>query len=188
MSGANTLSRQSRKNDQPQRARPQVGLGSESDTYIVFELENTQYALPSHVVQQMEMVEEITLVPNAPEAVEGVVFARGQVIPALSLRVRFGLPKRPHTLRSRLIVVNSQDRTLGMIVDTAREFIKIPAEAIQPPPDALNNEEEDYLLGIASIGERFILILNSDRIISSTGPIQISVPSDDQTDQATATL
>src|SRR4030095_4156868 len=98
---------------------------SDAEPFILFELAGTTYGVRSRFVQQVEMVEHITPVPNASEAVEGVVFARGQVVPALNLRVRFGFEKAAFDLRSRLIVVNTGGRVVGMIVDTAREFLSI---------------------------------------------------------------
>ena len=64
----------------------------QTESYILFELAGTTYALKSQDVKHMELVEQITPVPNAPPFVEGVVFSRGQVIPAINLRVRFGFP------------------------------------------------------------------------------------------------
>src|ERR671917_2593191 len=110
---------------------------NDAEPFILFELAGTTYGVRSRFVQQVEMIEHITPVPNAPPAVEGVVLARGQVIPALSLRARFGFPKIPHDLRARLVVVGNAGRTIGLIVDTAREFVRIPAGAIEPPPEAI---------------------------------------------------
>src|SRR5437868_11259218 len=100
------------------------------DTYIVFGIAGTAYGLPSRVVQHMEMVEGVTRVPNAPAHVDGVVFSRGQVVPAVNLRARFGFDRVPYELRSRLIVVSAGGRTVGLIVDEAREFVRIAPEHI----------------------------------------------------------
>lgn len=108
------------------------------NAFIVFELAKTMYGIHSNFVQQMEMIEQITPVPNAPPFVEGVVFSRGQVIPAINLRVRFGFDKIPYDLRTRLIVIQCQNRTIGLIVDTAREFLRIPENSIQEPPEELS--------------------------------------------------
>jgi purine-binding chemotaxis protein CheW len=113
----------------------------------------------------VELVEHITPVPNAPESVEGVIFSRGQVIPALNLRLRFGFEKTPHDLRTRLIVVNAKGRVVGLIVDSAREFISIPSSAIQPPNEAISGLKGKYLEGIATLGERIILVLSLDEVI-----------------------
>jgi purine-binding chemotaxis protein CheW len=136
------------------------------DPYIVFELAGTTYAVPSRTVQQMEMVEHITPVPNAPGFVEGVVFSRGKVVPALNLRQRFGLQRAPIDLRTRLIVIGTNGRTVGLLVDTAREFLTIPAEAIKPPPEAVTGLSGKYLQSIATLGDRLILILNVDEILN----------------------
>lgn len=137
-----------------------------SETFVVFELAGTTYGVRSRLVQQMEMIEHITPVPNAPPAVEGVVFSRGRVIPAVNLRVRFGFEKIPVELRTRLIVINISDRTVGLIVDSAREFISIPPAAIQPPNEAISGLSGKYLEGIATLGNRIILILNLNEVIN----------------------
>ncbi|HPC85513.1 MAG TPA: chemotaxis protein CheW [Smithellaceae bacterium] len=134
--------------------------------YILFALAGTTYAVPSAEVQQMDMVEQITPVPNAPAAVEGVVFLRGQVIPAVNLRVRFGFPKVDYDLKTRLIVVRKGNRSVGLIVDTAREFVSIPDAAIEPPPEGISNLSGRYLAGIATVGERLVLLLNCDEVIN----------------------
>src|SRR5690242_6816648 len=101
-----------------------------AETYVLFELAGTTYGLRTGDVQHMEMLERITPVPNTSPAVEGVVFSRGHVIPAVNLLMRFGLPREPHTMRSRLIIIQLQQRLVGLIVDAAREFIPIPEESI----------------------------------------------------------
>ncbi|MCW6037977.1 chemotaxis protein CheW [Spirulina subsalsa FACHB-351] len=137
---------------------------SPNEAFIIFELADTLYAISSQAVQQMEMVDRITPVPNAPHFVEGVVFSRGQVIPVINLRVRFGFEKIPYNLRTRLIVTQSQNRTIGLIVDTAREFIVIPENAIQPPNEEISGLSGHYLAGIATLGERIILILKVEEV------------------------
>jgi purine-binding chemotaxis protein CheW len=145
--------------------------------FILFELADTTYALNSQVVQQMEMIQQITPVPNAPNFVEGVVFSRGQVIPAINLRVRFGWEKISYNIRTRLIVINVDNRTVGLIADSAREFISIPQEAISPPPEAISGLSGKYLAGVAMLKERLILILNAEEIIKSTTDISLIVHS-----------
>ena len=138
---------------------------TDSEPFILIELAGTTYGVRSRFVQQMEMVEQITAVPNAAPAVEGVVLARGQVIPALSLRARFGLERIPYDLRSRLVVINNGKRVIGLIVDTAREFINVPTAAIEPPPEAIRGLSGKYLEGIATLNGRMVLVLNLDEVI-----------------------
>ncbi|HKS09387.1 MAG TPA: chemotaxis protein CheW [Pyrinomonadaceae bacterium] len=136
-----------------------------TEPFILFELAGTTYGVRSRFVQQIEMIDDVAAVPNAHAAVEGVALVRGQVIPALNLRTRFGFERIERDLRSRLVVINTGARVVGLVVDTAREFLKIPAESIEPPPDALTGLSGHYLEGIATVGERPILILNLDAVI-----------------------
>ena len=144
-----------------------TGLGS----YILFSVSGTTYALPTADVRHMEMIEAITRVPNAPSFVDGVVFSRGQVVPVVNLRARFGFDRTPHDLRTRLIVVQAETRVVGLLVDAAREFVSIPPDAIQPPHETLAGMSGRYVDGVASIGERLILILNLQRILSFADPL-----------------
>ncbi|MGA9767819.1 MAG: chemotaxis protein CheW [Blastocatellia bacterium] len=153
-------------------AENQASSQNSSEPFILFDLAGTTYGVRSQLVQQVEMVEHITPVPNAPPAVEGIIFARGQVIPAVSLRVRFGFEKSAHDLRTRLIVVNARARMIGLIVDSAREFISIPSSAIQPPNEAISGTRGKYIEAIATLGERIILILNLDEVIDPAETIE----------------
>lgn len=137
-------------------------------TFILCELAGATYGIHSESVQQMEMVEKITPVPNAPPFVEGVVFSRGRVVPAINLRRRFGFESRPHDLRTRLLVVSHAERTVGLLVDSAREFVSIPVESMQPPPEALAGLSGRYLESIARLEKRLVLILDLEAVLTFT--------------------
>ena len=137
------------------------------DNYILFTIASTTYGLPSHDVAHVELVESVTRVPNAPGHVDGVVFSRGAVVPAVNLRARFGFERLPYDVRTRLIVVQQQARTVGLVVDAAREFVTIPAAAIQPPGEGLTGTSGRYLRGVATLGERMILILDVSELLNN---------------------
>jgi purine-binding chemotaxis protein CheW len=134
--------------------------------YVLFRLAGTSYALPSDAVQRLELVEHVTPVPNAPPFVDGVVFSRGRVVPAVNLRRRFGLDRAPYDSQTRLIVVAHADRMVGLIVDSAREFVTIPENTIQPPPDALSGTSGNYLAGIATVADTIILIVDVAQVLT----------------------
>lgn len=138
-----------------------------TETYILFGVAGTTYAVRSQQVLHMEMIEHVTPVPNAPHFVEGVVFSRGQVVPVINLRARFGFERAPITLRTRLLVTQSDARRVGLLVDEAREFIAIAETAIQPPNQAITGLSGQYLEGIATLGERIVLILNIREVVES---------------------
>ena len=142
-----------------------------SDHYILFIVGGTTYALPSQQVAHVEMVEQITRVPNAASFVDGVVFSRGQVVPAINMRLRFGFPRAERDLRTRLLVVQSDGRSVGLLVDACREFLTIPPASIQAPGDSLTSVSTRYLSGIATLQDRLIVILNLGALLDSAEPI-----------------
>ena len=142
-----------------------------TETYILFTLAGTTYAVRTRDVQHMEMVEEITPVPNAPPFVEGVVFSRGQVVPVLNLRARFGFERLAPDIRARLLVVQADGRTVGLLVDSAREFAGLAADAVRPPQDALTGLNGRYLEGIAMLNDRIVLVLDLAAVIDVAEPL-----------------
>lgn len=142
-----------------------VLIASGAESYILCGLAGTTYALRSDDIEQLEMIGHVTPVPNAPAFVDGVTSVRGRVIPAINLRARFGFARQAHDLRSRLIVVRSENRSVGLIVDSAREFAAIPESAIQPPPEGLVELSTRYLRGVAHLGERLVLILDVGELL-----------------------
>lgn len=129
------------------------------EPFILFELNSATYGVRSRDIQQLEMVGPITPVPNAPAFVEGVVSVRGEVLPAINLRARFGFASAAPGPRSRLLVVRVGKRAVALLVDSAREFASLDEASIQPPPASLAAISGEYLEGVAQTGERIVLIL-----------------------------
>ena len=137
-----------------------------TDSYVLFELAGATYAIRSDDIQQLEMVAPPTPVPNSPAWVDGVVSVRGQVIPAVSLRARFGFPRMETDARSRLLVVRTSGRTVGLIVDSAREFASIPADAIKALPEGIGGLSGRYLRGVAQKNDRLMLIVDVAELLA----------------------
>jgi purine-binding chemotaxis protein CheW len=136
------------------------------ESYVLFELGGSAYGIPSANVQHIDMFEHVTLVPNANPAIDGVVFSRGQVIPALNLRIRFGFPREANTMRTRIIFATIHDRTVGLIVDTAREFRSLPVNSIRPIEETLTGINGRYLKAVTKVGERLVLILDLEEVLN----------------------
>lgn len=141
------------------------------ESFIVFQIAGVQYAIRSKFVQQLEMVENITPVPNLPPYIDGVMLSRGKVIPVVNMRVRFGLEKIPYDLKTRIIVVNINNRTIGIIVDSAREYLTIPQEKIQPVSESFPDTSSRFLEGTVNLEGRLILILNLEEILKTSSSI-----------------
>jgi len=142
-----------------------------NESFILFTLVGTTYAVRTRDVHHIEMVEEVTPVPNAPAFVEGVVFSRGHVVPVVNLRARFGFERVAPDVRARLLVVQALGRTVGLLVDSAREFAGIAGDLIKPPQDALTGLNGRYLEGIAVLNDRIVLILDLAAVIDVAEPL-----------------
>jgi purine-binding chemotaxis protein CheW len=134
------------------------------ESFILFTVAGATYAVRSNQVESVEMVESITRVPRTAAFVEGVTSVRGQVIPVVSIRKRFDMEPVQPDLRSRLVVINIYGRKIGMIVDSAREFMKIDTEQIKAPAEALVGPETEYLEGVVTLDKRLILLINLVRL------------------------
>jgi len=146
-------------------------MTSTGDTFILFSVAGTTYGLRSRDVAHIEMVEQVTAVPHAAPAVDGVVFSRGQVVPALNLRARFGFERAPYDVATRLLVVQSGGRTVGLVADAAREFTSFDPSLVQPPAASLANSSGRYLEGIANVGGRLILVLDLEEVLKFDDPV-----------------
>lgn len=142
-------------------------MNSAPQPCVIFELGGAAYALRSADVLHIELLEHLTRVPNAADTIDGVVFSRGQVVPAMNLRVRFGLPRQEHGPGTRLIFVRSGARTLALIVDAAREFRVIPAGAIRPVEETLHGVQGNYVEGVAHVGDRLVLLVDVLAVIAA---------------------
>jgi purine-binding chemotaxis protein CheW len=137
----------------------------DSEPFILFEVAGTTYAVRSDSVQQVQMIEQITPLPNAPVAVEGVVQSRGAVIPVLNLRARFGFEKVATGIRSRIVVVQVDGRVAGLLVDASREFVQIPSASIEAPPEGMARLSTQYIEGIAQLKGRLVVVLRLAEVI-----------------------
>ena len=141
-------------------------MNAKTQSYVLFELAGSTYAIPSDSVRHIEMFDHVTIVPNANPAIDGVVFSRGEVIPALNLRVRFGFPKLEKTLRTRIVFATVHDRTVGLIVDSAREFQNIPVDSIGPIEKTLTGIQGNYLKAVSKINGRLVIILDLEAVLN----------------------
>ena len=132
---------------------------------VTFRLGEEEYALDILAVREINRMMEITRVPRAPAFIEGVVNLRGNVIPILDLRKRFGLPPREPDKATRIIVTEVDRRVVGFIVDTVVEVLRIGTDRVEPPSDIAGIDAE-YIRGVGKIEDRLIILLDVDRILT----------------------
>jgi len=121
-------------------------------------------------VQEIIRHQQLTRVPNSPDFVDGVINLRGQVIPVIALRKRFGLDESGHDNQARIVVLEVQSMVLGFIVDSVPEVLRIPASAVVAPP-RFGKVEREYVSGVAKLDDRLLILLDVDRILGSPGSV-----------------
>lgn len=144
------------------------GNKSGETPYLLFKLAGATYGIPSYLVRQVEILSEITLVPNVADFVEGVVLSRGHVIPALNPRVRFGLEKVPFDLDTRLAVIDTGERMAGIVVDAATAFVTIDDNAVHPPPENITGPHKHYLEGIFMLDGKMVFIPDIEELLDAS--------------------
>ena len=133
---------------------------------VLFELGTETYGLDIAAVDGIIRMQPITKVPKAPFYVEGVINLRGRVIPVIDIGKKFGFEKTEETKNNRIVVINIKDTTLGIIVDAVTEVIRVPIESIDPVSDIVTSGQSDYLLGIAKLPDKMIILLALDKLLS----------------------
>ena len=133
--------------------------------HVVFKVGNAEYLLPTETVVQIESFTGATAVPGAPAFVEGIVQIRGRVVPVLQLRARFGLPAAEPTLDSRIVVGQSGERLVGLIVDSAREVLKLSPSQLKPPPRILEEQGGGFVKAVAQTGTRLLMLIDFAKVI-----------------------
>jgi purine-binding chemotaxis protein CheW len=117
----------------------------EEEQFVIFKLENQEYAVPIENVQEIVRVpEELTRVPKTPDFVEGVINLRGSVLPVIDLRKRFDLPEKQRDDHQRILVFVFDNVSIGFIVDSVSEVLKIPKSVIQKSPEILGERTKIF--------------------------------------------
>lgn len=132
---------------------------------VTFTLGGEEYAVDILKVQEINRMKEITKVPNAPYYVEGVINLRGKVIPVVSLRKFFGLPEEEDRAKQKIMIMDIQGTTIGLIVDTVSEVLRISSEIVEPPPSMTYSVSSEFISGIAKLEDRLIILLDMDKLI-----------------------
>ncbi|MBI5809695.1 MAG: chemotaxis protein CheW [Deltaproteobacteria bacterium] len=133
---------------------------------VTFRLGNEEYSLDILKVQEIIRHMNLTRVPKAPEFVDGVINLRGKVIPVLDLRKRFGLVNNEKTEATRIIVVDIDDKTVGLKVDAVSEVLRLPSDTVEPPPSIVTDVESDYIKGVGKMEGRLIILLDVSKILT----------------------
>ena len=133
--------------------------------HVTFRVGSAEYAVNAEHVLHLESFTEATHVPGAPAFVAGLVQVRGKLVPVVDLRTRFGLGAVERTLDNRVIVVKVGTRVAGLLVDSAREVVRLDEASFEPPPDLLDNQASGFVKAVATQAKRLLLVVDVPRLI-----------------------
>jgi purine-binding chemotaxis protein CheW len=144
---------------------------TETRQYITFKLGDESFAIDVSQVREVLELTQITRVPTAPAYMRGVVNVRGQATPVVDLRLRFGLPKGPDTVSTRILVMelelDGEPTVLGGVADSVHEVIEFDPAHIDPAPRIAMRWKAEFIQGMGRRGDEFIIILDANAIFAS---------------------
>ncbi|MBT4511411.1 MAG: purine-binding chemotaxis protein CheW [Chloroflexi bacterium] len=141
---------------------------------VIFTLSNESYGVDIAKVSGIERMHEVTRVPRTPEFVQGVINLRGRVIPVVHLRRLFNLPEGDVTKETRIVVVDIGGQPIGIQVDEVTEVLTIATDSIDPASAVITSADSDYLLGIAKLDDKLVILLDLEKVLSVNQTSQLS--------------
>ena len=134
---------------------------------IIFKLGNEEYAVPIMCVQEIIMLQNSTRIPKSPDFVEGVINLRGHIIPVIDGRKKFNLKQSSanNIADQRIMVLEVEEDTIGLIVDAVSEVIHLKKDDIEPPPVDMG-EDSDLLWGVGKFDNRLLILLNTEKFLN----------------------
>jgi purine-binding chemotaxis protein CheW len=141
------------------------GLGRE---FLAFKLGSEEYGIDILKVQEIRGYEAVTRIANAPEFIKGVINLRGIIIPVVDMRIKFKLGEPVYDQFTVVIILNINGRVVGMVVDAVSDVTTLQPEQIRPAPDMGSAFSNDYLIGLGTIDERMLILVDINKLMSSS--------------------
>ena len=146
----------------------------ELDQLISFAMGDENYGVDIQTVKEVIRLREITRLPKAPVFVKGVINLRGDIIPIIDLRERFNMEQQEYTNMTRVIVVEVDGRSVGMVVDSVSHVLRIEEGQIEPPPPCVGKVSEEYIKGVGKVDEKLIVLLHITKILTTEEKVDLS--------------
>ncbi|MDQ6930863.1 MAG: chemotaxis protein CheW [Candidatus Eremiobacteraeota bacterium] len=147
--------------------KEQQQFSGEKIQVVSFHLGREEYGVDISQVQEIIRMVDITHVPRAPHFMEGVINLRGQLIPIIDLRTRFGMERSEHTKNTRIVVTEIATKRVGIIVDSVSEVLNLPVENVEEAPEMIAGVGTEYISGVGKVNDRLIILLELEKVIST---------------------
>ena len=151
-------------------------LASEAREYLTFRLDQEEYGIDILKVQEIRGYEPPTRVANAPDFIKGVVNLRGTIVPIVDMRLKFNCSKAEYNAFTVVIILNLRNRIVGVVVDSVSDVMELPAESIKAAPEIDSVIDSAAVLGLGSLGDRMLILLDIERLMSATDMGLVSAP------------
>ena len=135
--------------------------------FLAFTLGAEEYGIDIQKVQELRGYDAVTRIANAPEFIKGVVNLRGTIVPIVDMRIRFDLGAPTYDQFTVVIILNIAERVVGMVVDSVSDVITLTPEQIKPAPEMGAALNTDYLVGLGTLDQRMLILLDIERLMSS---------------------
>ncbi len=135
--------------------------------YLAFTLGKEEYGIDILKVQEIRGYETVTRIANAPDFIKGVVNLRGIIVPIVDMRIKFNLGEPTYDQFTVVIILNVAGRVVGMVVDSVSDVTTLSPEQIKPAPEMGTALNTDYLIGLGTIDQRMLILVDIDKLMSS---------------------
>jgi purine-binding chemotaxis protein CheW len=136
-----------------------------AEKYLTFALGDEEFGINIRSVTEIIGIQKVTEMPDVAEFIKGVINLRGKVIPVIDMRLRFGQPEREYDERTCIVVVNVDETSVGLIVDTVAEVLDIEDENIDPPPQVANGSSREFIEGLGRVDDEVKILLNIRKVL-----------------------
>ena len=136
------------------------------DRYLTFLIDKEYYGIEVRYITEIVGIQPITVVPEVPQYVKGIINLRGKIIPVMDVRLRFKKEPKEYNDRTCIVVVDVNGVSIGLIVDSVSEVTSIIESDIVPPPDANTGFNNKYIKGIGKVGDEVKLLLDCSKLLS----------------------
>jgi purine-binding chemotaxis protein CheW len=143
----------------------------ETTQYLSFILDNEQFAVDISKVREVLDFTKVTKVPRTPDFMRGVINLRGNVVPVVDMRLKFGLPETKKTVNTCIIIVevllDDETTVLGALADSVQEVFNLESINIEPPPKLGTRLNTEFIKGMGKRNDEFVIILDLNKVFSA---------------------
>ena len=138
-----------------------------SSQYVVFKIDNENFALDITKVQEIIKPVEIARVPNVPDFIEGMINMRGKIHAVINLRSKFHFAKKQFDDNTKIILVNMGLVLIGIIVDAVTEILKVEEQDVDKTPEIISKVNDEFIKGVIKNGKDMVILIDVDRVVDS---------------------